>query len=142
MMGGLEIDIEEDKCWIFGGRRTLSALGMILLVKLNKLPIIDAKVVAARSKADELAKTLICIEATWFLIQTVARWAQRLPVTLLELNTLAHVSCAIAMYFIWWEKPQDVNETFKVPVELPLAIFMALRHHSDIRNSFQELELP
>jgi hypothetical protein len=56
--------------------------------------------------------------------QTITRQVAGLPITLLELNTLAHVTCAVLMYFIWWKKPQNVDELFEVPVQLELAYFM------------------
>lgn len=44
------------------------------------------------------------------MIQTIARKVAGLPVTLLELNTLVHIGCAIILYLLWWCKPQDVSE--------------------------------
>jgi hypothetical protein len=46
------------------------------------------------------------------------------PITLLELNTLAHVGCAVVMYVIWWHKPQDVIETVKITIDYELATLL------------------
>ena len=35
--------------------------------------------------------------------------AQRIPISLLELNTFAHAICALLIYFLWWEKPFEVD---------------------------------
>lgn len=44
------------------------------------------------------------------ILQCVMLWSSGLFVTALELNTLAHTVCALAIYLIWWEKPLDVGE--------------------------------
>lgn len=35
--------------------------------------------------------------------------AQRIPISLLELNTFGHAVCALAIYILWWEKPFEVE---------------------------------
>lgn len=44
-----------------------------------------------KSKAKDLAKALVMIQASWMLIQLIGRLVAKLPVTLLEVNTIAHV---------------------------------------------------
>lgn len=90
-------------------RLTFTPDGLIELARLGLLPDVSAATVADKSKADTGAKALVCIQAGWFLIQTLARLAQRLPVTLLEVHVLAHVVCAFLMYFLWLEKPYDAG---------------------------------
>ena len=34
---------------------------------------------------------------------------QHIPISLLELNTFGHAVCAILIYFLWWEKPFEVD---------------------------------
>lgn len=46
------------------------------------------------------------------ILQCVTRKASGLPVTLLELHIAMHVVCALIMYLLWWDKPQDINEPF------------------------------
>lgn len=38
------------------------------------------------------------------------RFAYRLPVTALDLNSLAHAICALLIYALWWGKPLDISE--------------------------------
>ena len=127
VMGGLQVKLKREDQWILDGRSTITPTGALFLAKLDLLPDIPEETVNARSKADELVKGLACIQAVYILVEIIARWATALPVTLLELNTLAHVVCALAMYCLWWKKPQDVNEPFEVPVPRHVAIFMLLR---------------
>ena len=35
--------------------------------------------------------------------------AQRIPISLLELNTFGHAACALLIYLLWWEKPFEVD---------------------------------
>ena len=35
--------------------------------------------------------------------------AQRIPISLLELNTFGHALCALFIYFMWWDKPFEVD---------------------------------
>ena len=61
-----------------------------------------------KSKADNIAKTLTCIQAFWIIIQSIARVASGLPLTFLEINTLGHVKCAQFMFLFWWDKPLEI----------------------------------
>ncbi|KAK3316033.1 hypothetical protein B0H66DRAFT_604341 [Apodospora peruviana] len=70
----------------------------------------DKESIKDRSKADSLARVLVITQASWMILQWIMRLAYKLPVTVLELNTLAHAICALFVYALWWEKPLDVNE--------------------------------
>ena len=63
-----------------------------------------------KSKASSLVKAVTCIQAIWFLAQIIFRLSERLNVGLLELNTAAHVLCALVTYYLWWSKPFDIEE--------------------------------
>ncbi|KAI4112278.1 MAG: hypothetical protein LQ345_006548 [Seirophora villosa] len=92
-----------------------------------------------KSKANNLAKVLVIVQASWLLIQVVGRLIAKLPVTVLEVNTVAHVSpelpakvltnarlCAFLMYAMWWHKPLAPNEPFILKGDWvkPLCAFM------------------
>jgi hypothetical protein len=72
-------------------RLTLTARGMALLARCGHIPDIDEEDIRDKSKANNLAKSMVIIQATWMLIQAIGRLAARLPVTPLEVNTIAHV---------------------------------------------------
>ncbi|KAL2072183.1 hypothetical protein VTL71DRAFT_11526 [Oculimacula yallundae] len=63
-----------------------------------------------KSKTGNFGKTLVCLQASWFIAQCISRLAQRLPISLLELNTLGHCVCALLVYCFWWSKPLDVEQ--------------------------------
>ena len=93
-------------------RVTLTSHGVLLLAKCGHLPNISKAFIADKSKADSLAKTLVCVQAAWCLLQYMGRLASHLPVTLLEVNTLGHALCALGIYMSWWYKPLDVRDPY------------------------------
>ncbi|KAF8856437.1 hypothetical protein BDZ45DRAFT_745482 [Acephala macrosclerotiorum] len=123
-MGGFVIDISgssfsristskpELKSYIPGDccQFTLTAQGVLFLVSDGyRLPFISKKSILDRSKADGIAKTLVCLQAGYMIVQCATRVASKLPISLLEVNTLGHVLCALVMYSFWLNKPQDIH---------------------------------
>jgi hypothetical protein len=76
----------------------------------NTLPDIPRRSIEDRSKSDGLGKMLICIQAGYTILQVFGRLKSGLAVTLLEINTLGHVFCALMLYIFWFSKPLDVKE--------------------------------
>ncbi|KAF8173471.1 hypothetical protein BJ912DRAFT_1147789 [Pholiota molesta] len=72
-------------------------------------PRITEEDIQDRSKGDAISKTLIVLQTTWFVVQCVARWSQRLPVTELEVVTLGFAMLNGITYGLWWDKPQNVG---------------------------------
>ncbi|OTA95682.1 hypothetical protein M434DRAFT_20093 [Hypoxylon sp. CO27-5] len=91
-------------------RLTLTARGMAILAKCGQLPSIRKEDIEDKSKANNLAKATVIVQATWMLVQVIGRLASKLSVTPLEVNTVAHVLCAFLMYLFWWNKPLLPNE--------------------------------
>ncbi|KAF8418693.1 hypothetical protein EV426DRAFT_568060 [Tirmania nivea] len=102
VMGGYEGEIQQ---WL----GTLTPRGAILLEQYGALPTQTTAQINDKSKANWLAKCLVCVQATWMVVQCVARKISGLPVTLLELNTVMHVTCALLMYVLWLHKPLDIS---------------------------------
>lgn len=72
-------------------RLTLTARGVAFLAKCNRLPNVPEREILDKSKGNHLAKALVVIQAAWMFLQTLGRVIVGLPVTLLEVNTIAHV---------------------------------------------------
>jgi len=130
-MGGLAIDLDNSfirnkhKSGAF--RATLTASGASFLAKCDLLPPVKdiAKdFISDKSKADDFAKFLVCVQAAWCFLQYIGRVAGHLPVTLLEVNTLGHALCAIAIYACWWKKPFDIKRPFLISVPTNLCAYM------------------
>lgn len=116
-MGGFVFDFHHDG-GDFGpsfvptkyNRLALTPQGVILLARCGYLPDINPDDIKDKSKSDGLAKALVILQASWMLIQTISRKIVHLPVSLLEVNTVAHVFCAFVIYVLWWKKPREVRE--------------------------------
>ncbi|THU93052.1 hypothetical protein K435DRAFT_670906 [Dendrothele bispora CBS 962.96] len=67
-----------------------------------------------KSKTDFLAKFIAVVQTTWFILQCIARVAEGLVVTDLEVVTVAFALLNIATYVLWWNKPQRVRYPVKV----------------------------
>jgi hypothetical protein len=99
-----------------GPLRTLSLQDIEELVKKDEIeyPIVSKEEIEDKSKGDALAKGLVLIQTTWFLLQCVARGAQHLSLTELELATAAFALLNIVTYVLWWDKPLNVQRPVQV----------------------------
>jgi hypothetical protein len=61
-----------------------------------------------KSKADGFAKLLALLQTSWLIIQCIARGANHLPLSTLEITTIAYVTCMLFSYVFWWNKPYGV----------------------------------
>jgi hypothetical protein len=67
-----------------------------------------------RSKSDWLAKGLVLVQITWFVMQCIARAPEKLPLTELEIVTLAYAMMNFGTYVCWWHKPLNVDRPVRV----------------------------
>ena len=67
-----------------------------------------------RGKSDCLAKSLVLLQTSWFVIQCIARGIEHLPLTHLEIVTLAYAAMNFVIYIFWWNKPLNVNRPVRV----------------------------
>ena len=67
-----------------------------------------------RGKSDWLAKSLVLLQTSWFVLQCIARGVEHLPVTHLEIVTLAYAAMNFVIYIFWWNKPLNVNRPIRV----------------------------
>ena len=67
-----------------------------------------------KGKSDWLAKSLVLLQTSWFVLQCIARAVERLPVTHLEIVTLAYAAMNFVIYVFWWNKPLNVNRPVRV----------------------------
>lgn len=142
LMGGYVFDTSGSLNFFPNGRTRLSltptALLKIAELEPDLLPNLPKSNIEDKSKADGLAKTIVCVQALWyvvlpfklvhsclqsfpnaganfnsidrFIVQTIGRLATSNPTSLLEMNTLLHALCCFAIYAAWWHKPLDIEE--------------------------------
>ena len=126
VMGGYAFDVSRDpkpRVWPRRvDRLTPSPVAVLgCLISQDKdlrevLPFLTEEEIWDKSKANGLAKTIVCVQAAWFCTQCIARLGQAMPISLLELNTFAHAICALLVYVLWWNKPLDVHEPTVIDV--------------------------
>ena len=74
-----------------------------------EFPTLTVEEIEDRSKADGFSKTIALGQTLWFVAQCIARRAQHLDLTLVELLTLSLAVLNGVIYFLWWNKPMDVR---------------------------------
>ena len=84
-------------------------------------PSISEKEIEDRSKGDVFSKGFAVLQTTWFIIQCIARGVAGLNITQLEIATLAFAVLNGILYFLWWDKPQDVACPVHVHLRHPTA---------------------
>ena len=87
-----------------------------------EFPTVTEEEIEDRSKADGFSKTIALGQTLWFIAQCLARTAQHLDLTLVELLTLSLAVLNGVMYFLWWHKSLDVRcpvRVYLLPVDNP-----------------------
>ncbi len=107
-MGGFIVDVSHIHNTLT--RLTISPKGLAFLAKHGHFVRVPESTIMDKSKADTLAKALVCVQVGWMLVQTITRRIVGYPITLLEVHTLVHVACALGMYGLWVQKPLDIRE--------------------------------
>ncbi|KAG1836034.1 hypothetical protein DFJ58DRAFT_908543 [Suillus subalutaceus] len=109
-MGGFVLYVDGEP------RATLTPNELLRFVREGsvKMPDITEADIEDRSKGDMLSKCIAILQLVWFVIQLIARYAQNLPVTLLELDTLGIAALACISYGFWLNKPKDIGRPYIV----------------------------
>lgn len=71
-----------------------------------------------RSKGDGISKAFAIIQTLWFVIQCSARRLEHLPMTQLEVMTLAYTAVTVAIFASWWHKPLNIACPIQVPTKV------------------------
>ena len=90
----------------------------LLTAEKIEFPTITVEEIEDRSKADGFSKTIALGQTLWFVAQCLARPAQHLDLTLVELLTLSLAVLNGVMYFLWWHKSLDVRCPVRVYLRL------------------------
>ncbi|KAG1730950.1 uncharacterized protein EDB91DRAFT_737230 [Suillus paluster] len=109
-MGGFMLNVDDKP------RATLDPDELLDFVRKGSMdmPIITEAEIEDRSKGDGLSKGIAILQLVWFVLQLIARYAQNLPITLLEIDTLAVSALTCITYCLWWKKPKNVGCPYTV----------------------------
>ncbi|KZP34066.1 hypothetical protein FIBSPDRAFT_772963, partial [Athelia psychrophila] len=85
-----------------------------------------------KSKSGAFARIVASLQTIWFVMQSLARPMQQLPLTLLEVVTLAYTLITVALHIFWWSKPLNISQPFRVrhvavPNPTPCTTFQKLQ---------------
>ncbi|KAI6400659.1 hypothetical protein MCOR23_004718 [Pyricularia oryzae] len=89
-------------------------LHWLVVNKHLSYPLTTSGEVNDKSKQDRLAKLITSIQIGYLVVECVARAAQGLVLTTLELNTLAIVVCSLMTSYTWLHKPVDVRHPIRL----------------------------
>lgn len=82
---------------------------VISLVEAGKLTPPTDDELSNQSKGDFLSKGIAMLQTLWFVVQCITRLIEHLPLTNLEVMTLAYTFMTMAMYVAWWNKPLNIS---------------------------------
>lgn len=107
---------------LYDGKNFLGVLSIDMLEKyVHRItldhPTLTKEAIEDKSKSDGLAKGLVTVQVTWFVIQAFARYTQDLVVTQLEIATIALGVLNGAMYMGWRKKPLNVQVPIPIYLE-------------------------
>ncbi|KAJ7204978.1 hypothetical protein GGX14DRAFT_645527 [Mycena pura] len=81
---------------------------------ISDIAKVQEKTIKNKSKGDALSKGVALLQGLWFVVQCLARAVQHLPVTELEIATLAFAVLSVFTWVLWWEKPLDVQDPIAI----------------------------
>lgn len=91
---------------------TLTSVGVRFLMEHHPdlIPDLSDTSITDRTRASSLSKAILLAQIAWFFANCIARLGQDLPLSLLEVTTVAHALCTLVTYLLWWSKPLNVAE--------------------------------
>ncbi|KAJ7598569.1 hypothetical protein C8J56DRAFT_169201, partial [Mycena floridula] len=84
------------------------------LTYLQGIRTISESEIKDKSKGDALSKGVALLQVLWFIAQGIGRQIQHLPITTLEISTIAFAVLNIFLWCLWWNKPLSVDVPFTV----------------------------
>ena len=105
-----------------------------------EIPSITSREIWDKSKADLFAKIVASCQAIWLVTQTIARAIQGLSVTLLEISTVALITCAGFTIFFWFQKPLNVETPTIIKTNISLKEIL-IRAGSKASDPFHDTPL-
>ncbi|KLO14047.1 hypothetical protein SCHPADRAFT_967008 [Schizopora paradoxa] len=117
-MGGFAF-IEPEGYVSEGQRVKLTAAGVKFFMKYEPdlIPDLSLTAITDRQKSNSLGKALLVVQVFWFCLNCISRLVERLPLSLLEVSTLAHGIFTLSSYVMWWSKPLSIDEPTWIPLD-------------------------
>ena len=100
IMGGFAEVREDGTCYVVIKSEELGER-----LKDGKINIRE-KEITDRGRGDAVSKGIVLVQIAWVTLQCIARQVQHLPITELEIITIAYAGLNLVTYSLWWHKPQ------------------------------------
>jgi len=117
-MGGIIVREPSDEPYIIRDYTPVTAHALTTCCIPNKHGLGDLcltkEEILDKSKADNLLKTVAALQILWLIVSVITRKVYNLPISLLEVCTVAFAALAVATYIANLAKPKDVD----VPITL------------------------
>lgn len=110
-MGGLLFEHTEEQERI---RFPLTALQYAREIDLYSCPEITEDDIKDKGKQDYFAKAIAILQICWLILSLITRTSRGLPFSQFETLTLGLAVCGVAIYIIYWYKPQGVGVPMKI----------------------------
>ena len=110
-MGFWVVETRDGVKWPLNGKELVYLVeeGHISASEMKDKVLVDTSFINDRNKVDTLLRVIALAQVIWFVINCIARVAQRLPLTTLELTVLSFFVPNLFTSFLWYHKPTDVG---------------------------------
>ncbi|KAI8297009.1 hypothetical protein K4K61_000375 [Colletotrichum sp. SAR11_59] len=127
-MGGFALKTSDDTCFFLDAAQIAWLLEReaISRARFDERFLLDAQAIEDRNKSDLFIRVVAVAQALWFCVNMVARAAQGLAVSTLEITTVGIIIDSVLVYWVWREKPADVQWVEYVHVDMTLNELVAL----------------
>jgi hypothetical protein len=134
-MGGFTLRTSDDIRFFLDTKHILWLLKhqVITTAQFNKSFLLESKTIDDRNKSDTFVRVIAVFQSLWFCINIIARGVQGLAVTTLEISTVGIIIVSILVYYIWKDKPADVQSTEVVDIDLTLSEVILLEEDAVAR---------
>ena len=116
-MGGFLLQAPDFPAFPVDGQQLL----YLIEKKYIPYPKVDSETIWDKNKADGFARAITLVQITWFSIQCIARGAQRLSLSTLELLTINMIFCTVFTFYFWNHKPLDIRTPIILQTDTPIA---------------------
>lgn len=102
-----------------------ASIHFLLARRYIDAPTITRAEIWDKSKSDRFAKGVALVQSGWLVLASIARLAQRLPLSPAEIFTLGFIVSTFMSYFFWLHKPQNAGTPTYIPLECSISDLVA-----------------
>lgn len=96
--------------------------------------LLESKIIDDRNKSDIVVRVLAVGQALWFCVNIIARGAQGLHITTLEITTIGIIVDSLLVYYFWKEKPAGVTSMDIIDISMTLNEIILLEENEAART--------